>query len=218
MKFLIASLAAVSLMAADGFAQSLSTGAIGGSSGARTSRPGGMVAPSLVKPSGVALAINGKFYHDLKLVSVTGGVAEFESMEGAVSALWTSLPDSYQKQHATEKAVFEARAREAKVEAETPSIHIEVEKVLPVGVLVDLMSEEVKVHRVTSSLGSVGGGGGSASYSSVTYRRSGKTILVVGLADVIDGDKIVIRAKRDGTFSYDGRTVEKWIFTVKLKD
>ena len=38
MKFLIASLAAVSVMAADGFAQSLSTGALGGSSGARTQR------------------------------------------------------------------------------------------------------------------------------------------------------------------------------------
>ena len=169
------------------------------------------------QPQGVAFAINGKFYHDLELVSVESGIAEFNSKEGKISAPWASLPAAFQRSHANEKAELEKSAAAAKIEAETPRMHIQVIQVLPNGVLADVMNSEIIETGRASSLARIGGGGGVSGGSVVVYRPSGKTIFVAGVAGETDGGKLEIRAKRDGTYTYRNNTVEKWIFTEKLK-
>lgn len=168
------------------------------------------------QPQGVAFAINGKFYHDLELVSVQSGIAEFNSKEGKISAPWSSLPAAFQKSHANEKTELEKSAAAAKVEAETPKMHIQVIQVLPNGVLADLMKEEFvswgKSNNRVFNGGAVSGGDG------VVYHPSGKMIFVAGIAGEADGGKLGIRAKRDGTYTDGKNTVEKWIFTEKLKE
>lgn len=158
--------------------------------------------------AGEAFVINGKFYHNLELIAVHEGVADFKCKEGSVSAPWSSLPEIYQRHHAKEKA-----------ELETPRMHLEVIQVLPTGILADHLKGEDVSGGVSSSAG-VGGGGG-VGRGGVRYRLSGKNIFVQGISDLVDKDRVVIRAKRDGVYTYQDtggarRTVEKWVFTEKL--
>lgn len=169
------------------------------------------------KPQGVAFAINGKFYHDLELVSVDGGIAEFQSKEGKVSAPWSSLPAAFQRSNADQKVKLEARAKAAKVEAETPRMRIQVVQVFPNGVLADQMKEEFISTGRASSMASIGGGGGVSGGDVIVYRPSGKIIFLAGVTGLADGAKLSIRAKRDGTYTHADSTVEKWILTETLK-
>lgn len=53
-------------------------------------------------------AVNGKFYHDIRLVRIEGGIAELASNEGTVRTSWDNLPHVFQHAYATEKAADDA--------------------------------------------------------------------------------------------------------------
>lgn len=75
--------------------------------------------------SGVSFAINGKFYHDIELISVEGGIAQFKTREGKVSAPWSSLPTSVQNSNSKLKAALEERAKATKIEVEERAKEVE---------------------------------------------------------------------------------------------
>ena len=61
--------------------------------------------------SGKTLYINGKFYHDLKMISFKYGVATFDCKEGRVSAVWAYLPSFDRRPFEKEKADFETKGK-----------------------------------------------------------------------------------------------------------
>ena len=54
-------------------------------------------------------AVNGKFYHNIKLESVKDGVAELKSNEGRVSTAWSKLPFVFQNEYPAAKANVDAQ-------------------------------------------------------------------------------------------------------------
>ena len=157
-------------------------------------------------PQGVTFAINGKFYHDLKLVSVIGDVAEFESKEGRVSAAWLSLPVSYQAQHAKEKAAFaeekaalEARLKAANVDPKAVRVRIfgKVEKTGKIGLLVNCPQiDDTSVYRGERRPGFVFG----------RFYLTGHP----KQADIVDNEWIDVEAVENGTYSYGSNKVKQY--------
>ncbi len=162
----------------------------------------------------ISATIGGKLYHNLELVSVTDGIALFNSLEGPVSAPWASFSLHSRKPTLTAKD-------KAKLEAESPTIRASVIQVLQGGVLAD----RLKAHFspvVTTSMGSIGGGGGSGTGGGASYERSGTFIFVEGITGLAEGEEVKIRVRRNGVYNYRdtegaSRTVEKWKFIERLR-
>lgn len=86
---------------------------------------------------------------------------------------------------------------------------IKVIQVLEGGVLADKMESYV----ISSSMASIGGGGGVASGG---YRRTGEVYFYENVRGVAEGDSITILAAKQGVYTYKdvsgaSRTVHKWI-------
>ena len=140
---------------------------------------------------GETVAVGNKFYHEVKIVSISEGIATLSTHEGTVKIPWTALPVDFQKRHAADVEKL-AKQQAAKAEYDAGIRELEIKVI-----------QNVK-------------GGVLAGKTVNIFTGETKTIFVEGLSDVADGTQLSVKAKLDGLYHYlntggANSTVEKWV-------
>jgi len=105
----------------------------------------------------------------------------------------------------------QANAQAAKAE----DLHIQIDQVIPGGVLAYPMKMVYSGGPVASGMASIGGGGNVAhGGDGGSYEATGKTIFVEGVQGAAEGQEMGIKAYRDGTHTFGVRTVERWVLVI----
>ncbi len=108
----------------------------------------------------------------------------------------------------TQDATKAAAAKVTKAEA----FPVETDRVIQGGMLAETVTVESWQAGSVSSMASVGGGGAVSAIQGIAYHPTGKVLFIQGMPAAPDGSQFKIKAYRDGMYSQDGQTLEKWVF------
>ncbi len=140
---------------------------------------------------GETVAVGNNFYHKVKIISVSDGVAELSTQEGDIKIPWVALPVDFQKRHTAEvEKLLKEQAARAEWASGILELYIQVAQNIKGGVLAD------KIENVITG--------------------ASKRIFVEGISGVADDTRLTIKAKRDGLYRFtnvggSNSTVEKWV-------
>lgn len=163
-------------------------------------------------PASETFALNGKFYHNVKIISVHDGLADLDTKEGDISVTWSSLPLNFQSKHANEKIKLEEHAAAKAERAANKAagiVHLvgRVLQKVPEGILIRCEQPGGEPSGAVSSGASKGLNAGGVAPANVPFRMGDTfgTFLLKDYPkqDVVDGDFIeATKAYQADTYSY----------------